>query len=78
MASVGLLLVSLLFVGAGMAQILWPETIANHKQRWDAIRDQHHGSERNPHDWMVTYIKRGGVLLVGIGLLLLGLAVDAL
>lgn len=78
MVSVGLLLVSLLFLAAGGIQLLWPETLAINKQRWDAIQNPHKEPEQDPQDWIVTYTRRGGVLLFGIGLLLLGIAVGAL
>ena len=78
MVSVGLLLVSLLFVGAGLVQLVWPQIIASHKQRWDAIRNRHQGVERDSQDWVVTYTRRGGVLLFGVGLFLLLLSVNDL
>ena len=76
MVSAGLLIVSLLILGAGVYQMIWPEIIASHKQRWDAIQNRH-GSERE-QDWIVTYTRRGGGVLVGIGVFLLALSIDAL
>ena len=78
MANVGLLLVSLLLLGAGLVQLIWPERIAAHKERWDAMQNPHQRSARDSQDWVVTYTRRGGVLLFGIGLLLLLLSLSVL
>ena len=76
MANVGLLVVSVFFLGAGVLQLIWPQTIAMHKTRWDAIRNPQQSSGTTPGNGMVKYTRLGGLLFVGIGTLLLVLSTD--
>ena len=76
MVNVGLLVVSLFFLGTGVLQLLWPQTIATHKTRWDAIRTSDQSSATTPANWMVKYTRLGGLLFLGIGTLFLVLSTD--
>ena len=78
MVNVGLLVVSLFFLGAGVLQLLWPQTIATHKTRWDAITDPDQSSAATPANRMVKYTRLGGLLFLGIGTLLFLISIDAI
>ena len=71
MANIGLLVISILLLGAGTVQLVWPRKIAAHKTQWDAIRGSDQNTIGKPGNWMVKYARFGGLLFTGSGTLLL-------
>ena len=71
MANVGLFVVSLILLGIGALQLIWPQKIAAHKTQWDAIKNARRNSSTTPETWMVKCTRLGGLFLVAIGMLLL-------
>ena len=71
MTTVSLLVVSLVLLGVGALQLIWPQKIAAHKTQWDAIRNGRKNSSATAEAWMVKYTRLGGLFFVAIGMLLL-------